>query len=132
MKKYTKEEKQFGLPEQDQVMNKYKTLGFVKDKRDEQGLHMAFSPQRVPTGLTKLQVRRRIEKYYRYTRDIEDIFGNHRMTILMDGKFFSGTSFSGKVPENSKQFLKLLKELVSMMEAPTVPDPEVLGKYSPK
>jgi hypothetical protein len=51
------------LGDQDAVMAGYKRSRAVKDKHDEEALHMFFSPNRVPKGLTKKQVRLCINKY---------------------------------------------------------------------
>jgi hypothetical protein len=42
---------------QERVMANYKKRGFVRTKADQEGLHMFFSPYRVPKGLTKAEVR---------------------------------------------------------------------------
>ena len=130
--KYTREQKLFGLPEQDQVMNEYKKLGYVLNKHDEEGLHMSFSPMRVARGLSRLQVRRRINKYFKHgNKGTPSVFSDNRMNIFINDRFVSGTSFSGKVPQNPKEFVKLLKDVINILTSKDVPDKEVLGKYSP-
>ena len=115
--------------DQDAVMKKYRTLGFVRDNRDEEGLHMSFSPYRVAKGLTKLQVRRRINKYFatKDTRnpleEIKKALG-HRITILMDGRFFSGISVNSDVTRTNKTWLKFIREYLKMLESPKRPTPK--------
>jgi hypothetical protein len=101
-----------GSKEQEKVMNSYKKRGFVKTKQDEDSLHMAFSPNRVPKGLTKLQVRRRINKYLKEgnKNTLKNIVGN-RLEVFVNGQFRLGATFGGKVPVNRKSFHKLLKNL---------------------
>jgi hypothetical protein len=103
----------FGDKEQKIIMDTYKKKGFVLNARDEQGLHMFFSPKCVPRGLTKLQVRRNINAYFKgkMKSKLSDWFG-HRLEIFIDGKFRLGASFGGEAPTNSKEFHKLLKELI--------------------
>lgn len=103
----------FGIKEQNDVMESYKKKGFVLNAKDEQGLHMFFSPKCVPKGLTKLQVRRSINAYFKgkTKSKLSDLFG-HRLEIFIDGKFRLGASFGGESPKNSKDFHKLLKELI--------------------
>ena len=55
----------------------------------------------------------------------------HRLTLLHDGKEIMGCTITSKRPENHEQMTELIRELLRMMEAPTVPDPEVLGDRSP-
>jgi hypothetical protein len=114
---------------QDRIMANYKRLGFVRDKRDEEGLHMGFSPMSVPEGLTKLQVRRRVNKYFTTPKstnpfaDIQKIMG-HRLTILMDGRFFSGISVSSDVTKTPKTWVKFVEEYLRVLKAPRKPMPK--------
>ena len=55
----------FGDKKQNAIMKSYKNKGFVLNDKDEEGLHMFFSPKCVPKGLTKLQVRRNINAYFK-------------------------------------------------------------------
>ena len=66
------------LKEQNTVMESYKKQGFVLNAKDEQGLHMFFSPKCVPNGLTKLQVRRSINAYFKgkTKHKLSDLFGH--------------------------------------------------------
>jgi hypothetical protein len=56
----------------------------------------------------------------------------HRLTVLYDGVEVLGATVVGKRPENSEELHTLLREIIAMHKAPEVPDPEVLGSYSPK
>lgn len=55
----------------------------------------------------------------------------HRLSILYDGTEILRASTQHKHPENSEQMNALLRELIAVSEAPSVPDPEVLGDRSP-
>ncbi len=102
------------IKEQNAVMESYRKNGFVLNEKDEIGLHMFFSPYKVPKGLTKLQVRQKINSYFggkKKPTNLADIFG-HRLEMFIDGEFRLGASFGGNVPKNSKEFHKLLKKLI--------------------
>ena len=102
----------FGVKEQNAIMESYKALGFVLNAKDEEGLHMFFSPKQVPKGLSKSYIRRCINTYFKGKTKykLSDFFG-HRIEIFIDGKFRLGASFGGEAPKNSKEFHKLLKEI---------------------
>jgi len=55
----------------------------------------------------------------------------HRLSIRYDGIEIIGATVTRKRPENSEQMNALLRELIAISEAPTVPEPEVLGDRSP-
>ena len=61
----------------------------------------------------------------------EDYKGWHRVTILHDGVEILGATVTNPRPQNHEEMQNLLKGLHLFGEAPVVPDPEVLGKYSP-
>lgn len=95
----------------EKIKASYRKRGFVKSAQDEADLHMSFSPNRVPRGLTKLQIRRRINKFVRNGRKlkpISEVVGN-RMNIFINDKFVAGVSFGGKVPQNSRQLKRLIR-----------------------
>ncbi|MBX4209172.1 hypothetical protein KW799_00525 [Candidatus Parcubacteria bacterium] len=50
---------------QERVMRTYKSRRAVRNKADEEALHMFFSPNRVPAGLTNEEVRVCIDLYPR-------------------------------------------------------------------
>ncbi len=105
---------------QDKVMARYKKLGYVKDARDEEGLHMSFSPYVVPKGLTAKQIRRRINKYFREKDKplmLRNLVG-HRFTILMDGKFFAGISVKSNVTKNNRTWTAFIKDYLKTLKAP--------------
>lgn len=52
-----------------------------------------------------------------------------RMQILFNGKEMLGTSMR-KAPENPKELIEVLKDLIGFLSAPDVSDEEVLGKYN--
>lgn len=108
---------------QEDVMALYRQKGFVKSLDEEQSLHMSFSPYRVPTGLSKASVRRRINDYKagrRKAPSLKSVLG-HRLTIHLDGKFFAGISVKNDVTKTPKSWLKFLKEYVAILESPRVP-----------
>lgn len=102
------------LAEQDAIMNKYKALGYVKDSRDEQGLHMSFSPYRVPKRLTKLQVRRRINKYWKHgnPKPLELLTQANTLSLTINGKQIVRASFVGKVPDSHRKLQNLVRALM--------------------
>lgn len=102
---------------QEKIIHSYKSKGFIKNKKDEEGLHLFHSPYEVPGSLTKLQVRRRINYYFKHGPKIKlsDLFGN-RVEVFVNGKFRLGADFGGKAPDNSKELLKLLKTLLNGMK----------------
>lgn len=57
--------------------------------------------------------------------------GWHRLSIRYDGIEIIGATVTCKRPENSEQMNALMRELIAISEAPSVPDPEVLGDRSP-
>lgn len=98
-------------------MARYKKLGYVKDARDEEGLHMSFSPYVVPKGLSRLQVRRRINRYFRVKQKpllLRNLFG-HRISIFMDGKFFSAISVKSNVTKNKKAWKAFVKDYLKTL-----------------
>ncbi len=99
--------------DQNKVVEEYRTLGYVTSKEDEQALHMSFSPVRVPRKLTKLQVRRRINKYRKVgnTKSIKEVMG-HYLTIRINGQLFVSANFTGKVPATHGQLKNLLRNII--------------------
>lgn len=61
----------------------------------------------------------------------EDFKGWHRVTILHDGVEILGATVTAPRPTNHEEMTDLLRGLYHFSTAPIVPDPEVLGKYSP-
>ncbi len=56
-----------------------------------------------------------------------------RVELTIDGKLLMSMTINrADVPKDDKQTIALLKDIIGFLEAPTVPDAEVLGKYSPK
>lgn len=55
----------------------------------------------------------------------------HRLSIRYDGTEIIGVTVTCKRPENHEQMTALIRDLLDCMNAPTVPDPEVLGDKSP-
>jgi hypothetical protein len=116
MKKFD-EERMF--TEEQKVKDTYHKKGFLKSKQDENDLHMAFSPNKIPKGLTKLQIRRKINKFIKNGRKAENPFFSVvngvlvpktiRAEVLVNGRLMMGASIVGKVPNNSRQLRRLLK-----------------------
>lgn len=113
------------IDSQTRVMNAYKSRGFVTNKRDEEGLHMAFSPNRVPTGLSKLQVRRKINAYFAGKIQPYNLFKENRLVICINGAFVLGASFKGNIPKNSKELHSLLGDLLKVSKTPKHRDYDV-------
>lgn len=55
----------------------------------------------------------------------------HRLSIRYDGTEIMGVTVTCQRPENHEQMTALIRELLDCMNAPAVPDPEVLGDRSP-
>lgn len=105
------EDKMFA--EDRRIKDTYHKKGYLKSKQDEDDLHMAFSPYKVPLGLTKLQIRRKINKFVRGGRVADNsILNCSRLEIHINNKFVLGGSFTGKVPANHKELVKLLREIL--------------------
>lgn len=111
------------IAEDQKVKDTYHKKGYLKSKQDEQDLHMAFSPYKVPKGLTKLQIRRKINKFVRNGRKADNpLFGidengmmfskMNRIEIHINGKLCIGASFTGKVPDSGPSYRKLLREII--------------------
>ncbi len=60
-----------------------------------------------------------------------DILNSHRVELRWDGVLVAGFSTPVPRPADAKEAINFLKELVAILEAPDMPDPDVLGKYSP-
>ena len=96
----------------------YLKKGFLKDKQDVDDLHSAFSPYIIPTGLTKLQIRRKINKFIKSGRKLKDLYDDtHRVNIFVDGKFLSGTTY-GRPISNHKEFVRFLKDFLKVLQSP--------------
>lgn len=114
-KDYTKYE-ELEDAKQQRLIASYWKRGFLKTKEDEQALHMSFSPYKVARGLTKLKIRRRINRYWKnkelgLSESVKQILG-HRLEITINGKTILGASFVGKVPDTSRKLHNLLKSLI--------------------
>ena len=96
----------------------YLHKGYFNAEQDVDNLHRFHSLYIVPKGLTKLQARRRIHQAAKPDFKLKTPFENtHRVTIFVDGKFLSGTTY-GKPIENHRQFVSFLKDLLAVMKAP--------------
>ena len=99
---------------QDCIEQDYVQKGFLK--LEEVGdLHMAFSPYRIPKGLTKLQIRRRINAHLRnpqkqIQKSLKVLFSNS-LEVLINGKCVLHADFTGKIPNDHRSLHKLLKAL---------------------
>lgn len=121
---------------QNPTLYRYVKRGFVETEQDASNLHQYHSPYRIPKGLTKLQIRRRINHFRKHgnTLTIKEILG-YRVSLLVDGRLLLGASFRGKKPEDNKGLRKLLKNLLEITDPKNrVKDryDPILGKYSPK
>lgn len=93
----------------------YFNRGFFKTKDEVGDLHQSFSPYKVPHGLTKLQVRRRVIKFAREGRPLNDsLLHTNRITLLFNGALILGASTTAKRPESSRQMNKLLRDLLAV------------------
>lgn len=124
----------FGQIEQQEVIDSYKKRGFIKNKNDEQSLHMAYSPYKIPKNLSRQKIRYEINNYLKngckYPHSLGYLLGN-RVEIIINGKVMLSASTTLPIPNNSNELHELLKNLIKFVSGKDVPDKEVLGKYSP-
>ena len=103
----------------------YFNRGFFKTKDEVGDLHQSFSPYRVPRGLTKLQVRRRINKFVKGGRKLDSsLLMTNRVSIFFNDNLILGASITSKRPENSRQINKLLRGLLAVSTARKRPMPK--------
>lgn len=95
------------------IKARYRRLGWVKNEKEEQELHQAFSPFRVPAGLTRLQVRRKIGHFRREGNPsaMEVLFGNS-IQVIINGKQVIRGTFGGNAPTTRSGLHKVLRDLV--------------------
>lgn len=112
---------------QEKVMTTYRNKGFVLTKEDEQALHMSYSPFRVPRGLTKIQIRRRINHYLKHgdQKTLKDFLGV-RYALTFNGKEVISGNYVGEIPHNTRETKKFLKNLLGWISARKVIDRELL------
>lgn len=96
---------------QAKVKASYIKRGFVKDENEYMKLHMAFSPYKVPCGLTKLKVRRRVNAYEKGKRNPSPLFAN-RIEIYINDRMTAGGSFTSVVPNSHRGLQNLVKALL--------------------
>lgn len=99
---------------QKSTIDHYYKKGYLKNGAEEIDLKRSFYPFIVPKGLTKLQIRRRINKIRKYGSPdiaVKELLGN-RLEILINGKFILGANFKGDVPDSKIGLKKLLNELL--------------------
>ena len=97
---------------QDRVIQTYKNKGFVKTKDDEASLHMSFSPNRVPKGLSKHQVIAKIAHYRKHGKDMTKYLFTNRMKIYFNDKFALGLSFTGDIPDTRRKRKNFFKKFI--------------------
>ena len=100
------------------VLFGYLRKGFFQTEQDIDNLHQFHSPFIVPKGLTKLQIRRRINNFRKNGNPNQDPFAKtHRVNISVDGKFLSSTIYNKPIT-NNRQYIAFLKELINVLRAP--------------
>jgi hypothetical protein len=102
------------------VMLNYHKKGFVKTKPEIDALHMAYSPYKVPEGLTKKQIHQKIKDYHDGIRASQFPLVGNRVEICINGKCLLGTSIPGTLA-NDKELIDFLEELVKVLKAPKIP-----------
>lgn len=103
--------------EQKKIIDTYNQKGYLKSKDDIENLHRLFSPYKVPKGLTRLQIRRKINKFVKNGSKLYNPYENtHRVNIYIDDKFLSGTTY-GKPITNHKEFVQFLKGLLKVLQS---------------
>lgn len=96
---------------QAKVKASYLKRGLVKDENDYMELHRAFSPYKVPRGLTKHQIRGKIAAFQSGRTKKFPLIAN-RISIVVNGKVMAGGSFVKDVPKNHRQLQNLLKAML--------------------
>ena len=117
-----------------QILFRYWLDGLVKLDEAEK-LHQFYSPYKVPDGLTTKQIREKINHFEKYGNNQPNIFyDSYRIELKINGKTRLGATFTKDF--DTSDTVKILKTLIetleTLREGKDVPDPEVLGKYSPK
>lgn len=102
----------------------YFNRGFFRTRDEVNDLHRSYSPYRIPRGLTKLQVRRRINRFVKDGRKLDSsLLTTNRVTILFNGDFILGASITSERPKNSRQMDKLLRDLLTVSTSRKRPMP---------
>jgi len=103
----------------------YFKRNYFKTKDELGDLHACYSPYRVPRGLTKLQVRRRLNKFVKEGRPLNtSLMNTNRVTIMFNNDMILGASTTAKRPENSRQLNKLLRDILAIGTARKRPMPK--------
>jgi len=63
---------------------------------------------------------------------LRDQFGETYRLQIFAGKMSVGVSIKGPPPDSTEELVAALKDLIGFLEAPSIPDPDVLGEFSPK
>ena len=106
------------MQKQNLIMNRYKKLGYITNPHDEEGLHMFYSPYKIPEGLTKSKVRRAIDSYYKNGNKNEDsYFNSNRLSIFFNKDLILGASIVADRPNNSRELNKLLRSIIKTLES---------------
>ena len=88
-------------------------------------LHLAYSPYRVPRGLTELQIRRKINKFVKNGKQVDSsLLRANRLTILFNGEQILGADITVKKPENRREMNKMLRDLLMVTSGPRRPLPK--------
>jgi len=103
----------------------YFNRGFFQTKEEVGELHSSFSPYRIPRGLTKLQVRRRINKFVKGGRKLDSsLLLTNRVSLLFNNDLILGASITSERPKNSRQMNKLLRDLLAVSTSRKRPMPK--------
>lgn len=107
------------------VLLSYLKRGFFKAQHDMDYLHLAYSPYRVPRGLTELQIRRKINKFVKNGKQVDSsLLRANRLTILFNGEQILGADITVKKPENRREMNKMLRDLLMVTSGPRRPLPK--------
>lgn len=99
-------------PDYINLLNTYKSKFDLSDE-DISCLKQSFSPFIVKRGLSKLAIRRRINKYKKYglQTSLSDVLGNS-LEVRINGKMILHANFGGAVPESHRQLQNLFKKIL--------------------
>lgn len=101
----------------------YFNRGYFKTRNEVNNLHSSFSPYRIPRGLTKLQVRRRLNNFVKNGCVLDaSLMNANRVTLLFNNDIILGTSTTAKRPQTTRQMNKLLRGLMGIRKYPTPTD----------
>lgn len=87
----------------------YIKSGFLKDEQDATQLHRALNPYRIKRGMTKLQIRRKINNFIKNGEKFD--YNINSVEVRINGKIMIHGSFIGKVPDTKRKIINFLNRI---------------------